>query len=604
MGLSRPSLLAVLLTLSVLVDPGEASAACRDWDTTRGAGVGVVRVYQGEVGRLACPIFQNLRLSNYSLLWYRVQPGQDLGQPMNVSRPGHRISAEGEWLWFLPAVTADAGRYICALRNGTQSVAMGLEVLPRPSEVCVTEAAADPVRRKASIDEGLTVHCPDVQEYQLPKRISVAWFGPKCKTSWTHERVVKNNNFVIHKMIEHYEGNYTCVVTYQSGGRTLNFTRVVTLKAVSSSRLGKTPIIHNPDPKEIYTVKLGSVARLDCSALVYHADFSPQVWWEIDGRRLELLSDQRITNEASCEEDLLEDRTMKSVLVIQKFSSQDFRREYTCYALNSKGNASQRAVLKLEPYVYSVELGCVLGAVFLLTLIAFTVYHVFRLELLLLYRAYCGPYESDTDGKEYDVYISYARNSEEEQFVLMTLRRVLENELGYKVFIFDRDSLPGGTITDETLSCVGRSRCLMVVLSPRYVLQGTQALLELKAGLDTMAQAGHLRIILVQYQPMARSSWVRELRRARVALTLVQWKGEKSSHLSSRFWKQLQVELPVRRRKPALTEDCSAIPLTALTHTDSTHTYTEYTHTDNTHTYTDSTHTHTDNTPTLTAPTH
>ena len=49
------------------------------------------------------------------------------------------------------------------------------------------------------------------------------------------------------------------------------------------------------------------------------------------------------------------------------------------------------------------------------------------------------------DDKEYDVYISYARNSEEEQFVLSTLRSVLENELGYSVCIFDRDSLPGGS---------------------------------------------------------------------------------------------------------------------------------------------------------------
>ena len=43
------------------------------------------------------------------------------------------------------------------------------------------------------------------------------------------------------------------------------------------------------------------------------------------------------------------------------------------------------------------------------------------------------------------MYISYARNSEEEEFVDKTLRRVLENELGYTVCIFDRDSLPGGS---------------------------------------------------------------------------------------------------------------------------------------------------------------
>ena len=49
------------------------------------------------------------------------------------------------------------------------------------------------------------------------------------------------------------------------------------------------------------------------------------------------------------------------------------------------------------------------------------------------------------DNKDYDVYISYARNSEDENFVLSTLRCVLENTFGYSVCIFDRDSLPGGS---------------------------------------------------------------------------------------------------------------------------------------------------------------
>lgn len=43
------------------------------------------------------------------------------------------------------------------------------------------------------------------------------------------------------------------------------------------------------------------------------------------------------------------------------------------------------------------------------------------------------------------MYISYARNSEDESFVLSTLCCVLENDFGYSVCIFDRDSLPGGS---------------------------------------------------------------------------------------------------------------------------------------------------------------
>lgn len=195
----------------------------------------------------------------------------------------------------------------------------------------------------------------------------------------------------------------------------------------------------------------------------------------------------------------------------------------------------------------SLELGCGLGVTLFLMLLLFIIYHVFWLELLLLYRSWFGTDERHTDDKEFDVYISYARNSEEEHFVLSTLRSVLENKLGYSVCLFDRDSLPGGTITDETLSFVARSRRLLVVISPGYAERGSQALLELKAGIDGMALGGHLRVILVQYRPVQRQAWVRELRRARVALALVRWQGDKSRELTSRFWKRLRVELPLRR---------------------------------------------------------
>lgn len=93
-----------------------------------------------------------------------------------------------------------------------------------------------------------------------------------------------------------------------------------------------------------------------------------------------------------------------------------------------------------------------------------------------------------------------------------------------------------------------------MVVGPGYGRLGSQALLELKAGIDNMALGGHLRVILVQYRRVQRRGWVKELRRARVALTLIRWQGEKSRELTSRFWKQLRLELPVSsvRRRQAL----------------------------------------------------
>uniref|UniRef100_A0ACB8FC50 Interleukin-1 receptor accessory protein n=1 Tax=Sphaerodactylus townsendi TaxID=933632 RepID=A0ACB8FC50_9SAUR len=102
-------------------------------------------------------------------------------------------------------------------------------------------------------------------------------------------------------------------------------------------------------------------------------------------------------------------------------------------------------------------------------------------------------------------------------------------------------------VTDETLSFIQRSRRLLVVLSPNYVLQGTQALLELKAGLENMAARGTIRVILVQYKPIKKSR-VKELRRAKAVLSIIKWKGEKSRYPQGRFWKQLLVEMPVKSR--------------------------------------------------------
>lgn len=102
-------------------------------------------------------------------------------------------------------------------------------------------------------------------------------------------------------------------------------------------------------------------------------------------------------------------------------------------------------------------------------------------------------------------------------------------------------------ITDDTLRFVGQSRRLVVVVSPCSAVRGTQALLELQAGLTSMLHGGRIRVVLIQFKPVQRKSWVKELRQARLALTLIRWQGEKSAPLSSRFWKQLQLELPMRR---------------------------------------------------------
>lgn len=81
---------------------------------------GAVRVYEGEVGRIRCPLFSHPKLYNYAetqstghtLLWYRNTEGQE--EPVDLSLP--TFIKQGNALWIQPASMQDRGEYICILR--------------------------------------------------------------------------------------------------------------------------------------------------------------------------------------------------------------------------------------------------------------------------------------------------------------------------------------------------------------------------------------------------------------------------------------------------------------------------------------------------------
>ncbi|XP_073323953.1 interleukin-1 receptor accessory protein [Pagrus major] len=554
--------------VSQSTEPPEPS--CYDWGESSN---GTVWVVEGESGWLSCPLFSHPSVYNYTstqsaghnLVWYRLTEGQDLEQPITYSS---RFTKDRDRLWLQPAATADTGQYICMLRNKTSCsrIAMRLKVL-RPDEVASGShcaVAASTSHLLIPFEKGKELDCPDLQDAakMADSEPTVTWNFVSPGTSvcqkdpfWNYRRL-KGVKLRIDIMMDQFQGLYYCTVHYQRRGKTLSFTRSINVSAVYPPNLPKQPTMIHPAREQVYTVKQDTEVRLVCRGLFPYLESTPEIWWTVDGKKLDKHPEHdRFSETTRLVKWDYGDQTMESELLIQVFRSEDLNKELNCSVRNERGFVTRRAQLEEEVSLPSVELGCGLGVTLVLMLLLFVIYHVFWLELLLLYRSWFGTDERHTDDKEYDVYISYARNSEEEQFVLSTLRSILENELGYSVCIFDRDSLPGGTITDETLSFVARSRRLLVVLSPGYASQGSQALLELKAGIDGMALGGHLRVILIQYKPVRRQGWVRELRRARVALALVRWQGDKSKELTSRFWKRLRVELPVRRVSSSSEEE-------------------------------------------------
>ncbi|XP_027667614.2 interleukin-1 receptor accessory protein isoform X1 [Falco rusticolus] len=564
---------AVLFTLWLhMVTLGSGSERCDDWgvDTMK-----QIQIYEGEPAKIKCPLFETFLKYNYStahsagltLIWYRIAQDQDLEEPINFRLPDNHISKEKDTLWFWPALLNDTGNYTCMLRNTTycSKVAFPLEVVPKDQHSCVSHSIK-PTEEMFYLEHASEIVCPDIDGfYPASVTPTIKWY---LNCNLVKGFYIQGPRLVIGIVRSAYRGNYTCIVTFKDHGRTYNLTRTIKMKVVGSPNKALPPQFISPNEKVVYELEAGDDLVLSCEVFfTFLKDSRTEVWWTIDGKNTDDITDPKIKVTQSEITREFEDKTVIRTLTVAKATPEDLKRNYTCYARNAKGEDHSQAIVHMKVVApkYTVELACGLGATILLIVVLIVIYHVYWLEMVLFYRAHFGTDETILDGKEYDVYVSYARNAEEEEFVLLTLRGVLENEFGYKLCIFDRDSLPGGIVTDETLSFIQKSRRLLVVLSPNYVLQGTQALLELKAGLENMASKGNIKVILVQYKAIKKSK-VKELKQAKAALTVIKWKGEKSKFPKSRFWNQLRVEMPVKKIGRSLSlEKLIRIPEKCLT---------------------------------------
>uniref|UniRef100_A0A8C4X6C0 Interleukin 1 receptor accessory protein n=1 Tax=Erpetoichthys calabaricus TaxID=27687 RepID=A0A8C4X6C0_ERPCA len=539
------------------------SDSCYDWGVYDAKSL---QIYDGELGKLTCPLFSEARYnystslaSGLSLLWYWIRQGQDLEEPIDFRLPDNRILKERDVVWFQPSAVNDSGLYICMLRNSTfcQRVAVPLSVLQKDPSSCVSSKMKHnkmmiPLETKGDL------HCPDIEGYYPPSlQPSIRWYKD-CQPlkDKSFEKEVIGDRIVIYIMRKDYAGNYTCIVNYTLHNRSHVLTRTTTVRVVGMPSKRK-PVIHHPNKdQEVVKVSLGDTAELLCHVYFPFLMNSPtEAWWTVDGKKLEPFTTERYQLSSSFESTELDDRTIKILLKIMHFTEEDLKHNYVCFAKNNEGEVSSQAFLKLR-VTYTMELACGLGITLFIVVSLVIVYHVYWLELVLLYRANFGTDEANTDGKEYDVYISYARNAEEEEFVLLTLRAVLENEFGYKVCIFDRDSLPGGNVSDAALSFIVRSRRVLVVLSPDYLTEKSISVLEFRLGL-LCQEMGSTKVIAIKFKPVALPTFEKwQLRET----TFLKWKGKKSRCLHSEFWKRLRFALPLRGLSagPRLIDSCSS----------------------------------------------
>ncbi|XP_077146416.1 interleukin-1 receptor accessory protein isoform X1 [Ranitomeya variabilis] len=560
-------LLMCLLVLTITRDC--ICERCDDWgeDTRK-----LTQAYDGEPVRIRCPLFEDYLKHNYStahsagltLMWYWTGKGKDLEEPINIRLPDNRISKDKDILWFRPVLLNDTGNYTCMLRNTTfcLKIAFPLEVLKKDPDSCVSiDKAAEAVT--FPLEENRSLTCPDTEGYyQSDVTPIVNWYMNCALVKGFVGRHPDGLSLHFVYVVQRFEGNYTCIVSYEENGRAYNLTRTTYVKTIASLMYAKPPVMITPNDKQTFEFIAGGELHISCEVYFSYVNNSfNDIGWTINGKSEGDFTDPRIYVNVSVTADttLPGAQTVKKELRIKNITPDELKHNYTCTAKNTLGVVSRQALVKekVGPPRYITELACGLGATLFLVVCFVVVYHVYWLEMVLFYRAHFGTDETIGDGKEYDVYVSYARNAEEEEFVLVTLRGVLENEFGYKLCIFDRDSLPGGNTVEAVFEFIQRSRRMIVVLSPDYLTDKSISMLELKLGI-VCHNAVCTSLVIVEYKQLHGTHTT--ISKLKESVPFVRWDGESSRRSSSRFWKALRLVLPLRslNTRSSWNESCSS----------------------------------------------
>ncbi|XP_030614072.1 interleukin-1 receptor accessory protein-like 1-A [Archocentrus centrarchus] len=456
---------------------------------------------------------------------------------------------------------------VTAARNSTycMKVSMSLTVAENDTNLCYNSN----MRRmeKAELSKSKDILCPDIDDYVEPgKEPDITWYKECRPKQWRASIIQKRDILSIQEVTEDDIGNYTCEV--QFGGFVVRRTTELTVTAPLTD---KPPKILFPSENKISNMELqlGSALNLTCRAFFgYSGDVIPIIYWMKGEKFIEDLDEERIQeSEIKVVKEHLGEQEVAISLTIDSLEEDDLG-NYSCYVEN--GNGRRQATIQLfrrAELMYTVELAGGLGAILLLLIFLIALYKCYKIELMLFYRRHFGSEDVDGENKDYDAYLSYTKvdpdqwsqeTREEERFALEILPDVLEKHYGYKLFIPDRDLIPTGTYIEDVARCVDQSKRLIIVMTPNYVVRRGWSIFELETRLRNMLVTGEIKVILIEcaeLRGIMNYQEVEALKHTIKTLTVIKWRGPKSNKLNSKFWKQLQYEMPFRRTEPMLTHE-------------------------------------------------
>ncbi|XP_072898024.1 interleukin-18 receptor accessory protein-like [Hemitrygon akajei] len=473
------------------------------------------------------------------------------------------VSQRGKNFSLSSISTADSGTYLCLLRNSglcLKTVVLSVKKLNQTGCQATQRSGVILIRQRSA-----TISCPGIQYFNSSGRSPVEWYknGKLVEErEYRYSLQLRNDQIYLQTVYEEDSGNYTCTFKFFENKILWLVKRTLTVN-VMDPETTKPPTVIDPHGVKTIEVEIGSSVLLTCKvSFGFEKNFSPVIKWLTNEGEMENQGKVhclfRFTEE---NKEFLLTREAK----LNEVTAEDFNTNFTCFSQNSQGNSS--GVLRLkekESSTFQIKVITIsTSLIFVVIVSGFVGVYKFWLEIVLLYRHYFSKDETIGDGKEFDAFVSYASSCSsgedvesddysitEERFALELLPSILEKQYGYKLCLFERDILPGGVYTEDVILCIKRSRRVIIVLSPNYFASAKSRLFELQTGINTMLDNFKTKVILINFHALPHGTDLPDnVKRAIAVLPEIMWKGNKSSHPSSKFWKMLRYYMPVKKKE-------------------------------------------------------
>uniref|UniRef100_A0A8C3SZE2 Interleukin 18 receptor 1 n=2 Tax=Chelydra serpentina TaxID=8475 RepID=A0A8C3SZE2_CHESE len=466
-----------------------------------------IDVLEGEYFFLCFPgSIRDIRSKTYTVTWFKESEGK-----VNLIQETHRLVLNGRFLEFWPAELSDLGNYIYRLSNGTYNVTSqkwSLNVLKRSKDSCFNTNHLS--RQVEDAGRGYTLKCNAVPHN---KNVTITWYKNCNIYNSANEEELHFPSLTMED-----SGNYTCVVSISHAGKAFNTTSTIELM-----------------------VKDGKEVILNCTVFVGYSDAAKPLYllhW-ID-KNLNSCSESTKEEQSICEKEYDFNSGNKKyaskLLWIKTVKEEDLKCNYTC--LLKTTNKAQLKIFKLKKgnppdlprHVFTT--GIIVAIFFSLVPVLLVILSViFRVDIVLFYRDITGKDDTIGDGKEYDAFVSYLKDSistnvEERKFALEILPRTLEDHFGYKLCIFERDVSPGGAAVDDVHTFIDKSRRLIIILSQNYI--SDRVMYELETGLHKALVERKIKIIVIEYRLISDYNFLPKSLELLPSRRVVKWKEDKN----------------------------------------------------------------------------